>query len=204
MIASLGMAAVAFACATPIVAAMGDPSYHHGGQYISELGAAGGAYAGLVNFGGFLPTGVFTILFSALVAMDASSNPRARWGLLLFSGVGWAYVVAALFPCDPGCPTSGSPTQSVHNAFGVIEYLGGGLGLLLLWSSSRPRPSTVALRQLPLVCAVVVLVAFAAMLVPELHLVRGLVQRVAEAALFLWVFATSLELWRSASMARSA
>lgn len=198
---AFGLGAVLFAGAVPLVAAALDPTYDPCSQFISELGETGAPQALLVNLAGFLPTGLLTILFAACTAARAGANPRARFGFLLFSSVGWAYFVTALFPCDPGCPASGSIAQTVHNAFGVVEYLGGGLGLLLLWSALPREATSFGLGPLSLACALAVLLAFAGMLTPELQTVRGLVQRCAEVPLFLWVLAASLHGWRFGSSA---
>jgi hypothetical protein len=48
------------------------------------------------------------------------------------SSVGLAYIGAAFAPCDVGCPSPPtSARQLLHNVFGIVEYVGGGLGLLL-------------------------------------------------------------------------
>lgn len=185
-----GLAAVAFAVATPLVAGALTPHYDRCAQFISELGAVGAPHASWVRFAGFLPTGVLGVLFAGL-SLRTARDLRARWGLLLFSGVGWAYVVAAVFPCDPGCPVSGSASQQIHSAFGLVEYLGGGIGLALLAGSGpggAPRP---AVRWLAGAGAAVVLAGFVGMLVPALEPVRGAVQRAAEGALFLWLTVAS-------------
>jgi hypothetical protein len=187
--AACGAGAAALALATPLAAGAARPGYGHCAQFISELGERGAPHAALVSLAGFLPIGMLTLAFCALAA-GALSGPRARLGLLLLSGVGWAYVVAAFFPCDPGCPSPGSPTQQIHTAFGAVEYLGGAFGLLLL------RAPVPARARVLFACALVVLAAFAGMLAPALEPWRGGVQRVAEAALFLSVLAVGAELWK--------
>jgi len=196
--AACGTSAAALALAVPVVASAARPGYDHCRQFISELGESGAPHAALVSYAGFLPIGVLTILFAVFAGRSLAPRLRARLGLALFSGVGWAYVVAAFFPCDPGCPTSGSATQSVHSASGLVEYLGGGLGLLLLATSfGRARSRASFPSRLSLVCAAIVLGAFVAMLLPPLEGARGLVQRAAETALFVWMLAVSRTLWGS-------
>jgi len=194
--AACGLAAAAFAFSTASLAALAQPAYDQCSQFISELGQTGAPHAGLVNLAGFLPTGLLTLGFSLRSAGLVAHEPRARWGFVLFSAVGWAYLAAAFFPCDPGCPSAGSATQQIHNAFGAAEYLAGGAGLALL---ARSRPGFLVapgFQQATMVGAVMILLAFAGMLAPQLAAVRGLLQRGAEVVLLLWMAWCSLQLWR--------
>ena len=77
-----------------LVAGAARPGYRHCAQFISELGERGAPHGALVSFAGFLPIGVLAVAFCALAA-GPLSGARARLGLLLLSGVGWAYVAAA-------------------------------------------------------------------------------------------------------------
>ncbi|HEU4427338.1 MAG TPA: DUF998 domain-containing protein [Myxococcota bacterium] len=181
-----GFGAVALALATPLLAAAARPEYDACAQYISELGERGAPHELLVRFAGFLPIGLLALGFSTFAAV-AAEDRRARTGFALFSGVGGAYVVAAFFPCDPGCPSPGSTTQQVHSASALLEYLGGGIGLL--WLSPARDAGSRALARLARASGVVALIAFAGLLTPQLAPLRGAVQRVAELALFGWVLA---------------
>jgi hypothetical protein len=189
-----GLCAAAVAVATAVLGAALRPGYDACAQYISELGERGAPHAAWVSYAGFLPIGALTLLFCAAAAGLATS-PRARLGLLLFSGVGWSYFVAALFPCDPGCPSAGSLSQQLHNASAFAEYLGGAAGLLVLHGAGAPLAASPARRRFTLAVALVAFVAFAAMLVFEPQ--RGLFQRVADGAYFLWIAAASLALRRA-------
>jgi Protein of unknown function (DUF998) len=188
--------AVALALATPVLGASARPGYDHCAQYISELGERGAPHAAWVNLGGFLPIGALTVLFAGLAAV-AADRWRARVGLLSFSGVGLAYVVAAFFPCDPGCPSPGSATQQIHSSGALGEYLGGGIGLWLA-RDARVLGAPLAPRWLPPVAASVALLAFLGMLTPALVPLRGLVQRSAELALFGWLAVAGSNAWRAA------
>jgi hypothetical protein len=185
---------VALALAVPLLGGAARPGYDHCAQYISELGEVGAAHAAWVNLAGFLPIGALVVAFSVLSAL-AVDGRRARVGLLLFSGVGWGYVVAAFFPCDPGCPNPGSATQQIHTSGALAEYLGGALGLWLA-RDARARGIALAPRWLALAAAVVVLAAFGAMIESEHHSRRGLAQRCAELALFGWLAVTAVRTWR--------
>lgn len=191
--AAAGLAAGALALATPLLAGAARPGYAHCSQFISELGETGAPHGALVNLAGFLPTGLFTLAFAFSSARRLARTRRGRWGFLLFSSVGWAYVASAFFPCDPGCPPFGSTGQQIHNAFGAAEYLAGGAGLALLGSSGGAPVRAPGVARLARVGSGIVLVTFAGMLLPPLEPVRGLLQRAAELALFLWMVVFSLK-----------
>lgn len=189
-----GMAAVVFACAVPFLGSLGQPGYSHVTQYISELGATGARNSRLVGLLGFAPTGLFVLLFLAAAPFPKSRS--SRMGALALSAVGVAYVVSAFAPCDPGCPAAGSWSQSVHNFFGAGEYVGASTGLMLMAAAFRDDARWQSRRRLSLVCAGLVLVGFAAMLVPWLASYRGAAQRLADAAIFLWIGVSALHVAR--------
>lgn len=189
------LAAASLALAVPLLGAAARPGYDHCSQFISELGERGAPNASWVNLAGFLPIGVLVVLF-AVVAAIATEGWRARVGLLLFSGVGWAYVIAAFFPCDPGCPSPGSATQQIHSSGALAEYVGGGIGLWLA-SGARVAGASLAPRWLSVLAGGISFSAFVGLLSPAFASERGFVQRVAEVALFAWLAVAGWSLWRT-------
>lgn len=145
------------------------PGYRHVRDTISELGEVGDPNARLVAFGLFLPVGVAL----GIVALLVRETAPAAGSLALCIAIG--YIVAAFAPCDRGSPLSGSTRQAVHNLGGAIEYAGGAAVLYRL-AETGGTPFLVA--------AGAVVVAIVVISVPALGAVRGLVQRIAEAALF--------------------
>ena len=111
-----------------------------------------------------------------------------RAGLACLGAAGVAYLVSAVFPCDPGCPSTGSLTQAVHNAFGLLEYAGAVAGFGLLARALRSPACALA--------ALLVAAGWAGMLLPSLAPFRGASQRVAEGAIFLWIAYASVLLLR--------
>lgn len=195
--ASAGLAAATLAFLVPVVSARGEPSYSHVGQFISELGAKGAANASWVSAAGFAPIGLLVLVFLAFASLLLPPFRLKLPALLCLGAVGAAYLISAVFPCDAGCPISGTFSQSVHNLFGLLEYLGALVGLLVLGAGLRGLPAWRCLAFASVGAAGVVAVGFLAMLVPELGAVRGLSQRVAEAAIFSWVAYASIVLLRS-------
>ncbi len=145
------------------------PGYSHTRDTISELGEVGDPNARLVAYGWFLPVGVALGVVALLVYTPAP----AAGALTLCIAIG--YVAAALAPCDRGAPAVGSPRQALHNLGGAVEYVGGAAVLFRL-SETGGSPYLVA--------AGAVAVAVVVFSLPALAAVRGLVQRMAEMALF--------------------
>ncbi len=170
------LVAAGFGLIVPAAIGFLTPNYNANQQYISELGAQGALNATLVNWGIFLPTGLFTLI---AVLWLVTQLPRSqRMPALLLLGIGLGNIGAALFPCDAGCPAEGSAQQAIHNTIGLVQYLSGGIGLL--WISRRGSPP------LSLCLGMVVLACLFMMGGPGAEM-RGLWQRLAELCLFGWL-----------------
>lgn len=195
--ARCGFAAVLFAIATPVLGAAARPGYSHASQFISELGESGAPNGAWISVAGFAPTGVFVLLFLAFAAPSFPRDRRTAIGLLCFAAVGVAYLVAAVARCDAGCPTTGSLAQSVHTLFGVLEYVGALVGLLLLAAAFRRSARWGSLLPACIGAALLVAIGFAGMLDASLAAQRGVFQRVAEFGVFGWITWTSAALLRA-------
>jgi len=151
------------------------PDYSHLRHTISELGEFGGADSGLVSFGVFLPVGIALAVAAVTIVR---LRPGGRAAAALAGCVATGYLVAAFFPCDPGSPLSGTPRQAIHNWGGAVEYFGGAIALGFL---ARVH---IRFRWFFATSGAVVLAVAFALSVPDLAGVRGLLQRIAETALF--------------------
>ncbi|PJJ59840.1 DUF998 domain-containing protein [Hymenobacter chitinivorans] len=152
------------------------PGYSHLRHTISELGEDGAPNRRAVSWGLFFQVGA-GLLLGALLA----HTPALR-GLLLCLGIG--YVVAAVFPCDVGSPSSGSAKQAVHNLGGAVEYIGGIFFLHQAQGALLLQNVVPANTQLGLLIGCLLALSLPGF--PG----RGLVQRVAEVLLFgqaLWL-----------------
>lgn len=143
--------------------------YSHIKHTISEIGEIGSRHERFVAFGVFLPVGLLLLA----VAYLARSPTPAAGALALCISVG--YIGAALFPCDPGSPLTGSSRQGVHNLAGAVEYVGGGFALMII-GQDFGQPFELA--------AFIVLVAAVGLSILPPAAGRGLLQRIAEACLF--------------------
>ncbi len=144
------------------------PGYSHRSRSISELGEVGAPHQRLIAFGVFLPVGALALVGG--VVGDASWPVK---GLAASLAVG--YLVAAVAPCDAGCPTAGSTRNSIHLAAGATEYLGGAVALTAMAFAEHPAYAVPAL---------LVIGASVALGRSSVRGHRGIVQRVAEVALF--------------------
>ena len=149
-------------------------SYRHLQHTISELGEWGAADQGLVNWGVFLPVGLGCMAVAALTFTATGSADLILGTRVLAGSLGAGYLIAALFPCDPGSPLRGGWRQGVHNLGGGIEYVGGTFALLILTSE---------LSQVALAGAVIVGLGAIWLSWPGLPW-RGGVQRLVESVLF--------------------
>jgi hypothetical protein len=167
MIHLLAFAMPLFLALGMVALARRKPGYSHLRDTISELGEVGSPDQRFVSVGYFGPIGLTALLIASLTF--ETSRPTA--GLALCLAIG--YLVASVFPCDPGSPMSGSARQGIHNLGGGIEYVGGGVALIVL-GETLGRGFAVA--------GSIVLVS--ALLLSFPFRWRGLVQRVGEACLF--------------------
>lgn len=158
------------------------PGYRHRQHTISELGEQGARDTLVVSWGLFAPVGA-GLLGLGLPALASAPQPSlaAAFGFLS-SAVGVGYLGGAIFPCDPGSPTAGSWRQQLHNLAGAVEYGG---GTMALWyAATLPELGATWLAQGLLGAAVVVGAVTIGLSLPGIAPIRGLVQRVGEAALF--------------------
>lgn len=155
--------------------------YSHLRHTISELGESGAPDQGLVAFGLFLPVGLALLCVARIV--HAASPASAVLALCMAVG----YIGATVFPCDRGCPAVGTSRQGFHNLAGAVEYIGGGLAVMMLAESFGQPFRAVGF--------VVFAAAIALSMLPSTSF-RGAIQRLAEVGLFGCV---ALGIWRAHS-----
>jgi hypothetical protein len=177
------MAATLAAWVPPIVFGLRWPDYRASRDFISELGATGAPDASAVNVS-FLAAGLLFMAACVLIARRKGGG-RAMAALSLVSLVGVSYIVAAVVPCDAGCPSEGSATQMLHNGVGGLGYLAAAIGLFLAAGAPFPAPSGP--RWLAAASGAIALASLMGMGAPELSGVRGAVQRLGEAGIFTWL-----------------
>lgn len=180
---TLAAAATLVAWVPPVVFGLRWSDYRATRDFISELGAAGAPDAAAMNVS-FLIAGLLFVAACVLIARRKGGG-RAAAALALVSLVGVSYVMAAIVPCDAGCPSEGSLSQMLHNTLGGLGYLAGAIGLVL--AASVPSTAPGGPRWLAAAAGGIALASLMGMGAPELDDVRGALQRVGEAAIFTWL-----------------
>lgn len=191
------LAGAAFLVVALLVVAGGalTPGYSHVSQYISELGARGAPLEDVVRFAGFLPAGLLLLGFCVLAHRALPRSRGATLGLAGMAVYAAGYLVAAVFPCDPGCrPAEPSLAQAIHNAAGLLGYLLAPPSLWTLARAARAWPAAGGLGiagKLAAGCALVALLTLS----PTSATV-GLSQRLMEAAVLAWAVLCGLYIAR--------
>lgn len=190
----LGLLGAAWVVGLTIIGGAATPGYEHSTQFISELGAKGAPHAAEVNLLGFLPAGIFMMLFAvaAWAALPKSFASAIGFiGIFLFA---LGYGGAAFFSCDAGCSMENpSPEQVMHTTFGLAGYLTAPLAMLALSRAATRWSGTGFLSALGVISAIGAGGGFVAMLAPDSDY-TGIAQRVLEGSVLLWVVACSFYL----------
>jgi hypothetical protein len=160
--------------------------YSSSSDYLSELGALDAPFTQVINYFGFLPVGLAVTALVAVLWIRLPRQKLVKIGLICLLGVAIGYLGAFSFPCDPGCPSTGTYRQSLHNLAGLLQYIGGVGGLFLLYFGLRSTMSGLfPVSTLVAACAVTLGVLL--MFNPEFDYVRGATQRLADYAIFIWL-----------------
>lgn len=159
------------------------PGYSHLRQTLSELGETGAPDARRVAWLAFAPLGLAVWVFVALLGARLPSD--ATTGLLLLSLLGMSYVGAAVFPCDAGAPFWGTWRNQLHNLVAAAGYFGAGAGLIALGRAFEDLASLSGLATVTDALGKGVLLGIFVLSFESP--VRGLVQRLIEAAVFGWM-----------------
>ncbi len=151
-------------------------------NYLSELGASGTSTQGLTNMLAFPMVGISCLLVIIALWHRLPSSGGVRAGLVCLGfGLPLAYLGAAVFPCDYGCPIEGSASQSIHNLLGLIQYPLAVIGFALLAFNLKSHPVWRALFAL---AGALMAIGFVMMLMPGQANFRGGWQRLGDYTTF--------------------
>ena len=182
------------------------PGYNHATQMISELGETGGSYASLMNFLGFIPSGILLATLGASLARVVPRTPLYLVAATLIAIFGLGIAAAGVYSCDPGCPQHYLSSEAkLHGLVSITAFIAGVLGTALwaycfrglamwrsLWRYSAASSGTAL---------VLLLVLYAT---AESRSPHGVWQRLFLATLFLWCTVASIRLFRLTAASRHA
>lgn len=181
------------------------PGYDHTNQFISELGATNTLYAALMNYAGFIPSGLMIILFAISLLSLLPRSVAGRFGGVLVSIFGTGVILAGFFSCDQGCPQEdGSFENMMHNAVSGPAFLSVIIGILLLAFAFRKSIRWSRLWIYSLISSLIAGLFMILLLSSiESRELTGLWQRLLLATVFLWLSIISINLFRFNSVVRS-
>lgn len=179
------------------------PEYSHQQHLISELNAAGSAYAYELSYFGFLPIGALLLACTLHAAALMRRSWRALVGLFLLGLFAFDCIITAYFPCDAGCPTSGelSRSQNIHNFFGFFSMVLAPIGIALLIGPANRYFGKGKVGRAGAIALPVCIIAFVLLLMQAFPGNEGLIQRIYVAAIYGFYCALSLGLYRHYSEA---
>lgn len=180
------------------------PDYSHVTQYISELGARGTSHAALMNFAGFVPTGLLLASFGVSLAFLLPRRSASVLAAACITIFGLGITFAGIYSCDPGCPHQGESWEAtLHDRVSAVTFLFGIAGSALLAYLFR---GLTTWRALWLYSAISSAVAFGFLIASavsvESRALIGLWQRLFIGTLFLWCMVVSLRAFRCSTTER--
>ena len=194
-----GVAGPLLFTAVVIICGVVRPDYSHATQFISELGARGTSHAALMNFAGFVPTGLLLASFGASLA---NLRPRRRGSVLAAAcltlfGIGLSF--AGIYSCDPGCPHRGASSDAaLHDRISSLAFVFGIAGVALMAYYFRNQTKWRGLWPYTAIsCAAAYGFLIASGASVESRVLTGLWQRLFIGTLFLWCMVVSLRTFRS-------
>ncbi len=95
------------------------PGYDQLTQNGSELGTGPNS---LVMNTNFVVTGLLIVIFCFGLLKNIDAGIWSRVGLTFLAIAGAGEVATGIFPCDPGCPLTGSPSQLIHTGIAVVFF----------------------------------------------------------------------------------
>lgn len=189
-----------FISATLVCASL-RPGFSHTTQFISELGANGTPNAALMNYAGFIPTGVLFLAFAVSLGFAVAPSRLGLLSAALITFFGAGVIAAGLLSCDAGCPIRGASTEAVlHDRVSVLSFIAAivGTGVLGLFARHQPGWRRFGIYCLASSAAGLLLLALMGRSL-ETQMYTGIWQRLLLAVLFSWCAVVGLHLFRSSA-----
>ncbi len=174
------------------------PEYSHVSQFMSELGETGGSHASLMNFLGFIPSGLLLAFFGASLASlrPCTALSLAAAALIIVFGLG--ITGAGVCSCDPGCPRQGLSTEAMlHQVVSITAFIAGVLGIALWAYRFRELPAWRSLWRYSAATSATALVLLLVLNASiESRWFAGVWQRLFLSTLFVWCAVVGLHAFR--------
>ncbi len=172
------------------------PDYSHLHQFVSELGATGTEFADLMNYGGFVLSGLLLTAFGGSLLRTMPNERIPIIGSLLAIVFGIGVAASGLISCDPGCPQVGGSTENfIHDRIAPIAFISLILATWLFGSAFRRMPEWRSLSVYSFITGFLALGFLLALVgTLESRILTGLWQRLLLVALFLWTGTVGLRM----------
>jgi hypothetical membrane protein len=162
-------------------------------QLVSDLGRGSTTYASLMNIGGFIISGILTILFGFAIFLAVAPKGWRRTGALLVSLGGVGMIGAGIFSNDPSSRVLFNSAVG-HQIFTIVVMGGAVFGPILLAGAFQRNPQWRGYRTFSLTVALVIAFFVSVMFIDYLRVWQGAVERAFAGLMFLWMQAMAIRL----------
>ncbi|MDX1542959.1 MAG: DUF998 domain-containing protein [Christiangramia sp.] len=181
-----------------IISASLHSDYDHLNNFISELGATGSSTEWIMNYLGFIPSGICFVLFALALLIVVSKSWISRIGSVLFMVFGIGMTLAGIFSCDPGCPPVGSIESGIHDGVSAIAFMSAILGTILPGFSFKKSKEFQNIWLYSIITGLFALIFMLVMISTfESKNLTGLWQRLYLLTIFLWTVITGLKIHKN-------
>ncbi|MES2810903.1 MAG: DUF998 domain-containing protein [Bacteroidota bacterium] len=196
-----GILGVLLFALTTIIASFLHPNYNPVAQFISELYAVDAPNADFIRYYLYIPSGIALFLFAVFAIQE---TPKSALSTLGFSGIGIGYglgtVICGIFNCDAGCnPNFINPSlnQIIHNFVGFLTYLIVPFSILFIAIASKKWKNAGFFSNSGFALAAISFVFFMVLNADFESPYKGLIQRVIEGSILLWIACCSFYILKS-------
>lgn len=191
-----GIAAPVFLFIAILIAGFLHPHYSHLSQAISELGATGAPFKGILNYGGLVVSGLLTFIFSLAMCRNLSPKPALLISIALVILAGIGRFLAGIFQCDPGCTPILTQAGRLHALFGMASLAAGAIAPLSMAFGLRKEPASRLFR-VSLGLGSGSLLAFIVLVTGTFQPYFGAVQRLLLVLTYAWIIFVSISFEKS-------
>lgn len=172
--------------------------YEHLHNFISELGASNTSKNELMNFGGFILSGLLFCSFAVSLIMLRPKNFTGKVGAPLIFIFGFGMMLAGMFSCDDGCPATGTLESTIHDRVSAVTFLSAILGILLLGVWFRKAAIFKSLSLYTILTGILSAILLATMINSfESRFYTGLWQRLLLISIFIWTSIVAFRIYKT-------